>query len=36
MRHLNLEQIPEPADVADALSIALCHYYLSIRPNSIS
>lgn len=34
-RHLNLDQIPEPADVADALSIALCHYYLSIRPNSL-
>ena len=28
MRELNLEAIPEPADVADALAIALCHHYL--------
>ena len=28
MRELNLEVIPEPADVADALAIALCHHYL--------
>ena len=35
-RHLNLDEIPEPPDVADALSIALCHFYLSIRPNSIT
>ena len=31
-RHLSLEAIPEPADVADALAIALCHYYLTLRP----
>jgi len=31
MRELNLETIPEPADVADALAIALCHHYLSKR-----
>ena len=30
-RHLNLDQIPEPPDVADALAIALCHYYLPLR-----
>jgi crossover junction endodeoxyribonuclease RuvC len=36
MRHLNLDEIPQPADVADALSIALCHYYLSIRPSSLT
>ena len=30
-RHLNLDQIPEPPDVADSLAIALCHYYLSLR-----
>ena len=36
MRHLHLDEIPKPADVADALSIALCHYYLSIRPNSLT
>jgi crossover junction endodeoxyribonuclease RuvC len=28
-RELNLEKLPEPADVADALAIALCHCYLS-------
>ncbi len=28
MRELNLEAVPEPADVADALAIALCHHYL--------
>ncbi len=31
-RHLNLGEIPEPPDVADALAIALCHYYLTLRP----
>lgn len=29
MRELGLETVPEPADVADALAIALCHHYLS-------
>ena len=28
---LRLPQLPEPADVADALAIALCHYYLHMR-----
>jgi crossover junction endodeoxyribonuclease RuvC len=28
-RELNLPQVPEPPDVADALAIALCHCYLS-------
>lgn len=28
-RELNLDQLPEPPDVADALAIALCHCYLS-------
>lgn len=27
-RELGLAKLPEPADVADALAIALCHYYL--------
>ena len=27
-RELGLPELPEPADVADALAIALCHYYL--------
>ena len=26
-RELSLSQLPEPADVADALAIALCHFY---------
>jgi crossover junction endodeoxyribonuclease RuvC len=28
MRELGLPQIPDPPDVADALAVALCHYYL--------
>ncbi len=28
-RELGLKEVPEPADVADALAIALCHFYLS-------
>lgn len=28
LRELRLDQLPEPADVADAMAIALCHYYL--------
>lgn len=35
-RHLNLCETPEPADVADALAIALCHHYLSQKPASLS
>lgn len=31
---LGLEQIPEPADVADALAIALTHYHLSRIPTT--
>jgi crossover junction endodeoxyribonuclease RuvC len=27
-RELNLEKLPEPPDVADALAAALCHYYI--------
>jgi crossover junction endodeoxyribonuclease RuvC len=26
-QELNLKQLPEPPDVADALAIAICHYY---------
>ena len=29
MRELNLAKLPEPHDVADALAIALCHYFAS-------
>lgn len=32
-REMGLGRIPEPPDVADALAIALCHYYLSRRPS---
>lgn len=31
-RHLNLGEVPEPPDVADALAISLTHYYLTVRP----
>ena len=31
-RELGLSAPPEPPDVADALAIALCHYYLKDRP----
>jgi crossover junction endodeoxyribonuclease RuvC len=27
-RELNLPGLPEPSDVADALAVALCHYYM--------
>ena len=33
LRELGLANLPEPADVADALAVALCHYYsLKIDP----
>jgi crossover junction endodeoxyribonuclease RuvC len=31
-QELRLAQLPEPADVADALAAALCHYYSMKRP----
>jgi crossover junction endodeoxyribonuclease RuvC len=31
-RELGLAQIPEPPDVADALAVALCHYYSQRLP----
>ncbi len=34
-RELGLAEVPEPPDVADALAIALCHYYLKIRRSLI-
>ena len=30
-RELNLASVPEPPDVADALAVALCHYYTQKR-----
>jgi crossover junction endodeoxyribonuclease RuvC len=34
-RELRLSALPEPPDVADALAIALCHFYLSKRQVAI-
>jgi crossover junction endodeoxyribonuclease RuvC len=34
-RELCLAQTPEPPDVADALAVALCHYYLRVRPELV-
>jgi crossover junction endodeoxyribonuclease RuvC len=31
-RELGLAQLPEPPDVADALAVALCHYYVQRLP----
>jgi crossover junction endodeoxyribonuclease RuvC len=31
-RELGLARLPEPADVADALAVALCHYYAQKLP----
>jgi len=35
-RELGLAQVPDPPDVADALAVALCHYYLRVRRNLAS
>ena len=32
---LNLDSVPEPADVADAAAIAICHHFMASRPSSI-
>ncbi len=34
-RELGLPQLPDPPDVADALAIALCHYYLKDKPAAL-
>jgi crossover junction endodeoxyribonuclease RuvC len=34
-RELGLAQVPEPPDVADALAVALCHYYQLRLPNTV-
>jgi crossover junction endodeoxyribonuclease RuvC len=31
-RELRLDHTPHPADVADALAVAICHYYLGHKP----
>ena len=31
-RELGLPTLPEPPDVADALAVALCHYYVQRLP----
>jgi len=33
-RELGLPEAPDPPDVADALAIALCHYYLKDKPGA--
>jgi crossover junction endodeoxyribonuclease RuvC len=35
-RELGLAAIPDPADIADALAVALCHYYLKDKPTASS
>jgi crossover junction endodeoxyribonuclease RuvC len=35
-RELGLAELPEPPDVADALAIALCHFYLHNRPERMT
>lgn len=35
MQQLGLRTMPDPPDVADALAIAACHYYLSRNPASL-
>jgi crossover junction endodeoxyribonuclease RuvC len=35
-RELGLSTLPEPPDVADALAIALCHFYLREKPVLVS
>ena len=34
-RELGLTMLPEPPDVADALAIGLCHYYLRDKPDGL-
>ena len=35
-RELGLLRLPEPPDVADALAIAVCHYYLKEKPRAVA
>jgi crossover junction endodeoxyribonuclease RuvC len=34
MNHLRLPNVPDPPDVADALAIGICHFFLSRNPAS--
>ncbi|MGD9721714.1 MAG: crossover junction endodeoxyribonuclease RuvC [Pirellulales bacterium] len=34
-RELSLAQPPDPPDVADALAVALCHYYLKVKKQGL-
>jgi crossover junction endodeoxyribonuclease RuvC len=36
VNQLSLASVPEPPDVADAIAIAICHYFLSSRPASLT
>ena len=35
-RQLNLQRVPEPPDVADALAIAMCHHFLNQSSASLT
>ena len=35
-RELSLLEVPDPPDIADALAIALCHYYLQVRRDMLA
>ncbi len=35
-RELRLAKLPEPPDVADAIAIALCHYYVQAIPGKVT
>ena len=35
-RELSLLEVPDPPDIADALAIALCHYYLHTRRDMLA
>lgn len=35
-RHLNMPEVPDPPDVADALGLALCHYFITQRMSDAS
>lgn len=34
-RELALAEVPDPPDVADALAVAICHYYLKVRRSQL-
>ncbi|MBM4001807.1 MAG: crossover junction endodeoxyribonuclease RuvC [Planctomycetes bacterium] len=34
-RELRLQAVPDPPDVADAMAVALCHYYLAVAQRAL-